>query len=185
MGESQRSCNRNVREIFLFLVFLCWVSIPDVDFISTSSSKQHVEQYIRTGDLRKLIWFRWLCICYWYNPWSFSAFDRKGGGSNRCRWCKGSPSDVAFRERTIIQVVPEEMAVYWLSFSPYSPSPVWLLLLGWWYAKVCYLDVVDDVDGYDAQVAPALDVMSTRRSMLFVLCKVFHRRSPKFFCWTC
>ena len=44
----------------VFIYSSCWVSIPDVDFISTSSSKQHIEQYYCTGDLGKLIYFSWL-----------------------------------------------------------------------------------------------------------------------------
>jgi hypothetical protein len=50
MGESQRSCHRHVRD-FLNAEFssLIWI------FISTSTSKQHLEQSFNTGDLRKLI----------------------------------------------------------------------------------------------------------------------------------
>ena len=108
---------------FFLLPILCWVqvSIPDVEFISTSSNKHHLEQYFRSGDLRKLIWFRW---CYWSNSYSFSAFDRRGGGSNWCCWCKGSPIDVAFCERTFIQ---EEMVVFCLSCPPFPLSPDRLL----------------------------------------------------------
>ena len=142
-----------------------------MDYISTSSSKQHVEQYFSTGDLRKLIWFRWwLCICYWYKSSSFSAVERRGGGSNWCRWCKGSSTDVAFRERTFGS---QEMVVYWLSCPtcPLPPVSSWLLLpsVGWWYPKVCYLDAVDGVDGCDAQVVSALDMYN----ILDDLCRLY------------
>ena len=52
-----------------------------MDFISTSSSKQHIEQYFSTGDLRKsdLIY---MIIASVIDINLFSAVDRRGGSSN-------------------------------------------------------------------------------------------------------